>query len=711
MSYVIGVDIGGTFTDCAVLSDDGTVIVAKASSTPPDFATGFIGSLEHAARKMGMSVENLVAGAQGIYHGCTVGTNALVEGKTGRVALLTTRGHRDSIFSMQAGRRLRAASPEYVAHVAGHQKPAPLVPKQLVGEIDERVAFDGRAVVELNEQTASETIAGLLQDGAEAFAVSLLWSVSNPEHELRLEKLIAELAPDAYISVGSRIAPRAGEYERTVAAVINALVGPAMDSYLSSLERQLMDLGYAAPLQVMTCSGGLITSLEARQFPILTIGSGPVAGVIGSRTLQAAYTSLEALGTSSNSSHLPQAVLTADMGGTTFDVGVIYDGAPLSRPSAWHGQYEYQVPTVDVRSIGSGGGSIVRFDPGSGLVKVGPQSAGALPGPACYGRGGTSATVSDADLMLGYLNADGFAGGEMKLDLEAARRVLEQVGAPLGYDALQTAAAAVRIVDSQMADAIRLASVQQGYDPRGFALYAYGGAGAIHGAAIARDLGITKVLVPLSDLASGWSAFGVAGSEALVIEQVAVSMVAPFDAEPINRHWHVLEAKVLERLEAQGVPAERVRLTRIAEMRYSLQINQVHVPAPAGIYDSAALDTLVASYEREYARLFGEGTGYAEAGYAITSFRVEGRAQISEFRLAHQADQSVSKPEPKGYRTVTFVGTQVTTHETPVYDGTTLRPGARIEGPAVIDLPNTSVVVPVAATADVDRLGSLLVTL
>jgi N-methylhydantoinase A len=695
--YVIGVDIGGTFTDCAVVDGDGTVTIAKAPSSPPDFETGFFAAIGHAARMRETTLEEIVGGARGVYHGCTVGTNALVEDKVKPVGLITTRGHADSIFSMQSGRRMRSQSPETIAHVAAHTKPAPLVPRRLVREVDERVTFDGNALVALNEGSVSEAIEALLAEGVDAFAISLLWSVANPDHELRIEQMVRAAAPEAFISVAHRIAPRTGEYERTVATVVNALVGPPTDAYLAVVEERLLALGYERPLQIMGCSGGLITSEEARRLPVQTIGSGPVAGVIGSRAL-----TLASEGESAS-------VLTADMGGTTFDVGVIHQGDPLSRSTSWHDQYEFQTPTVDVRSIGSGGGSLIRHDPISDTLKVGPESAGALPGPACYGRGGTQATVSDADLVLGYFSPVGFAGGEMTLDAAAAETALGEAGEPLGFDARQAAVAAVRIVDNQMADAIRLASVQQGHDPRRFDLYAFGGGGAVHGAAIARELGMRRVVVPLSDLASGWSAFGVAGSEALIIEQVSVGMTAPFDAAALNERWASLEGLVAERMESQGIPPERIRLSRFAEMRYPLQINQIHVPAPGGLYDDAVLEDLIAAYEREYARLFGEGTGYSEAGYAITSLRVEGRAAITEHQLSPRAEAAESEsPAPTEEREVTFVGPATATVATAIYDGTELSPGVRIGGPAVVSLPNTSVVVPGDMTVSVDSFGSLV---
>ncbi len=698
MSYIIGVDIGGTFTDCVVIDAKGAVAIAKAPSTPPDFEHGFIDSIRIASSQIGLDLETLLATCDGIYHGCTVGTNALVEGSGSKVALLVTRGHRDSIFFMQSGRRLRTMPPEYIARISEHQKPPPLVPKDMVREIDERVTVDGAVFATLDEDGTRKTVSEMVERGVSAFAISLLWSVSNDEHEQRVAEIVRALDPKAFISVASEVVPRIGEYERTVATVINSVVGPVMDRYLGALAGLLSDLGYKRPVQVMSCSGGLLTADEARARPVLTIGSGPVAGVVGSLKL-----STRDAGESSAD------VITADMGGTTLDVGVIRNGTALSSATAWHGQYEYFVPTIDVRSIGAGGGSIVSFVEALGTFRVGPKSAGARPGPACYGRGGQLATVTDADLVLGYLGDGDFAGGTMKLDINAARAALARVGEALGYGPDETAAAAVRIVDAQMADAIRLASVQQGYDPRQFTLYAYGGAGPIHAVALARELALPRVIVPLSDLASGWSAFGVAGSEALVVEEAAVKMRDPFDAGDLNEIWSQLESQAVKRLTKQGIDEERIRLERRADMRYTLQVNQVQVTAPCGVYEQQQIDELIYAYETEYARLFGEGTGYASAGYAITLLRVEGKARLSEFELTTHKGGVASAPVST--RQVTFVGPKLVTVETAIYDGRKLLAGHTLEGPAIVEYPHTSVVIAPGSSGQLDSLGSLVIEL
>ncbi|MDH3639066.1 MAG: hydantoinase/oxoprolinase family protein, partial [Gammaproteobacteria bacterium] len=325
LRYLIGVDIGGTFTDCVVIDSTGKTSLGKVSSTPPNFNEGFIGSMAETASSIGIPLEELNSRADGIYHGCTVGTNALIEDRTARVGLLTTAGHKDSFFIMQGGARLIGLEPRQVAHVAAQSKQDPLVPKQLVEEIDERVAFDGKVVIELNEERCRESIQRLLDAGVEAFAISFMWSIVNPEHERAVARIIREMAPDAFVSVSSDVVSRQGEYQRTVATVINALIGPVTTEYLRKLEDELASLGYKGKLFIMSCTGGLIDSSQARALPLLSIGSGPVAGLIGAGNLA------HASGSTGKDKGNGADILTADMGGTTFDVGVIRHGQPVSR--------------------------------------------------------------------------------------------------------------------------------------------------------------------------------------------------------------------------------------------------------------------------------------------------------------------------------------------------------------------------------------------
>ena len=700
MRYLIGVDIGGTFTDCVAIDTrpggGGAVPrIGKALSTPPDFQSGFIAALQAAADMHQVPLNEMLGDAH-IYHGCTVGTNALVENKVARVGLIATRGHTDTIFHMRAGARLKWLPSNYIAHVAKQTKPAPLVPKHLCEGVDERVTFDGVALVELNEDTARGAIQRLIDQKVDAIAISLVWATANPAHEQRLRELVRELAPTMFVSISSEVSARVGEYERTIATIVNSLIGPPMQFYLDALAGDLAANGYRGALQIMSCTGGLIDAAHAAALPVLTIGSGPVAGLIGAADLSRRAQP----GGSQN-------VVTADVGGTTLDIGTIFQSEPVRRPTASHGQYEYFVPTLDVRSVGAGGGSIIRAE--GNVLKVGPESAGARPGPICFGRGGTRPTVTDAAAVLGFLDPDYFFGGRLKLDRAAAEAALAELGQPFGMDGSQTAAAAMRIVNSQMADAIWLALTQQGYDPRDFILYGFGGAGGIHAAAIARELGMAKAVIPLSDLAAAWSAFGITASEALIAQSDAVSMVSPFDPTQINHRWRALESRVTAKLIGQGVPSEAIRLTHHAELRYALQINQVPIQVEGGSYDSAAVDRMVTGFEREYERLYGKGAGYAAAGFQLTSLEVRGRAALTDVKMeAIGLGGHGDAVALKGYRDV---GSGSGAVRTAVYDGALLAPGSRTAGPAILEFPDTTVVIDAKSSVSIHASGSVVIDL
>ena len=700
MRYIVGVDIGGTFTDCVVLDTAGgadsaspVIKIGKALSTPPDFQRGFIDALRAAAVMHDLSLETLLADAY-VYHGCTVGTNALVEHKTAKVGLIATRGHSDSIFIMRAGARLKWMPSNYIAHVANQTKPAPLVPKHLCEEVDERVTFDGKVLVALNEDNARASIKRLLDAKVEAIAISFLWATANSDHEQRLRELVREMAPDIFVSISSEVSARVGEYERTIATIVNALIGPPMRFYLEALETDLKQHGFKETLQIMSCAGGLIDADHARHLPVLTIGSGPVAGLIGAATLA----DRTEIGGTKN-------VVTADIGGTTLDIGTIFRAIPVRRPTASHGQYEYFVPTLDVRSVGAGGGSIIHRDGTS--LKVGPESAGARPGPICFSRGGERPTVTDAAAVLGFLDPDYFFGGRIKLDRQAASAKLAELGHPFGLDAEQTAASAMRIVNGQMADAIWLTLTQQGYDPRDFILYGFGGAGGLHAAAIARELGMKKAVIPLSDLAAGWSAFGITASDALIAESDATSMASPFDPHEINRHWHALEQRVLDKLAAQGIAREKIELSHHGELRYALQINQVPVEVEGGDYDAAAVARMVSTFEQEYERLYGKGSGYAAAGFQLTSLEVRGRARMSEVEMTAigLGDESGGSAR-KASRDILWASGAAAT---PVFDGAKLEAGSVTAGPAILEFPDTTIVIDRDCSASIHSSGSVVI--
>ncbi|WP_020108283.1 hydantoinase/oxoprolinase family protein [Nocardia sp. 348MFTsu5.1] len=705
MKYVVGIDIGGTFTDCVAIDSNGQITIGKSSSTPPNFDQGFMNAIGVVAETLGRTVEEFLPDVEALLHGCTVGTNALVEGRTAKVGLITTAGHAESMFIMRGGGRLTNQSPDYIAHVAAHRKPAPLVPRSLVRVVNERVAFDGTVLAKLDDDEVRSVVQDLLDEGVTAFAVSLLWSVANDSHEQQISKIIAELAPHAFVSLASGMVSRIGEYERTVAAVVNSLIGPEMTSYLSTTRQSLANAGFDRELGIMTCSGGLVDASLAQERPILTIGSGPVAGVVGSQTL-ARRGDTAPPGADRN---VPLNVITADMGGTTLDVGVLARAVPKTRSTSWLGQFEYFVPTIDVRSVGAGGGSIIHRHESTGTIRVGPESAGANPGPAAFMRGGTRPTITDADLVLGYLNPDYFLKGGIHLSVDASREALAAVGEPLGMSAEEVAAAAVRIVDNHMADEIRLLSIHEGHDPRDFSVFAFGGNGAVHATAFARELGVSQVVVPLGDLASGFSALGVAASEFLVVEEAGAMSGYPFDLHRINTLWKELEETASARMASQGVKADDVVYERSAEMRYTQQVHEVLVSAPDGYYTDETADELVARFENEYSRVYGETSLMPGAGHLIRTLVVKARAKVRTVDISRGGTTGTGRPPSKGERGVIWYENGLERVPTPTYDGSGFVTGMSVEGPAIVEYPDTTLVVRGKQIARVSETGSVVI--
>lgn len=531
MPFVCGVDFGGTFTDCVVVDPDGNLVLGKASTTPDDRSQGFMDSVASAARRLDLEVEDLLGETHRLLHGTTVATNAMVERKGAKVGLIATKGHGDAILMMRGAGRTAGLPVDKVLDIPGSDKPEPLVPRTRIREVTERIDYAGEMIVPLDEDEARDAVRSLLETGAEAICVSFLWSFQNPEHEDRVVDMVRELAPGVFVTASHRLIAKWGEYERTAGAVINSFVGPATESYLTRTASRVESKGYSNPFLIMQATGGLAPVEECAQAPLLTLGSGPVGGLEGVRFLS------ETLGLDN--------VIAADMGGTSFDIGLIVDGYPVKSSTTTVGQYQYTLLVVDVQSIGSGGGSIAWVDDVSGALRVGPHSAGADPGPACYARGGTEPTVTDADLILGYLNPKYFLEGALPLDRERAEKALASLGDRAGMSPTETAAGIATIVEFQMADLIRRTTVQKGYDPRDFALFAYGGAGPVHAPVIARELGVSKVIVPLGDVAGTWSAMGVAASNVVRVFEQTWIMYEPFDHEAVTEAYRALEARAL----------------------------------------------------------------------------------------------------------------------------------------------------------------------
>ncbi len=692
-SLLVGVDIGGTFTDCVVLDRGGRITATKSPSTPNDFAEGMLDAMRLAAEDLGMSLERFCHEIAVLTHGTTVGTNALIQRKGARVGLITTRGHEDAIHIMRGSRGVTSRDLRKVVHFPESRKPTPIVPKRLIAGVSERIDCFGEIVVPLNEAEAADAILRLVEQDIEAVGVCFLWSFKEPRHELRLKEMIRDLAPHLFVSCSVDIAPKWGEYERMTATVLNAYIGPVMARYLGNLDGKLKAAGYAQPLQITQSAGGSISIDKAMESPLLTLDSGPVSGVTGS----------EYLGRLMGCPN----IITTDMGGTSFDVGIIYDGRPAYSFVSTAAQYEYFLPRVDIQAIGSGGGSVVHVDADSGTLTVGPESAGADPGPACYGKGGLAATVTDADVVLGLINPDNFLGGRIRLDAKRAIAAVQRVADPLKLTLMEAASGIARIAEFKMADIIRKTTIEKGFDPRDFVLFAFGGAGPAHAGVFAHELRVQKVVIPQKEIASTWCAFGAASADILhVYEQVDIQP-SPFDAQRVNGALEALERKANAQMDRDGIIPRRRRFRFSLDMRHRGQINEVEVMLPGKRLQAGFAANLRQHFCARYEKLFGRGSSYAGAQLEIVTLRLRATAGTRHPQLTESSKRSAA-PSPRailGKRKI-YWSELKRSAPSPIYDGALLAPGDRMQGPAVIETTDTTVVVHPGRSLAVDAFGN-----
>lgn len=697
-TLVVGIDIGGTFTDVCVLMPDGAVRTTKVSSTPPDFEQGFLAGIAEIAADLGLEEGEFLRRVGRIGHGTTVATNALITRDGSKVGLLSTAGHGEAISIMRGGGRTAGLGTEEIAAVKDSTKPEPFVELGLMAEVQERVDKRGDEIVALDEAQTRATIQDLIERGAESFAVCLLWSVRNPAHEQRVAELISEIAgTDTYVTVSSGLSNRPGEYERTVAAVLNSFVADRVTTYLDKIVGGLSSRAFGGDLVVMQSSGGVATIDRLVTRPLSTFQSGPVAGVIAGSYLGEAISSPN--------------LIAGDMGGTSFDVAIIVDGDPEVRTDCVLDQYSFHLPTVDVRSIGAGGGSIAYYDELSESLRVGPASAGARPGPACYGRGGTKPTVTDACLAVGFLDAEYFLGGRMQLDVGASQKAIAALADQLGMSPDETAGGILAVVEHQMADLIRGVTVARGYDPRDFDLLGYGGAGPLHAANLAQEIGTRSAIVPQASAASAWSALGVAAADLVTRSESSERLLMPFDRDAITRTFAALDDQVRADLKA-AIPQD-VGVVHEADVQYGGQIHQVSISVSDAMLDGDFERLIVDAFTKRYAALYGDAATLPGTPIEILACRSVGRRLTPKPAfLSHDGDRTSSASgvvQQMPSRSVYWPDLKKRL-DTPVFrlEGT-VSSGVDWPGPCIVEMPQTTVVVPSGFQARTDALTNIVI--
>lgn len=698
--FVCGVDIGGTFTDCVLVSDDGKVALGKALSSPADsFRSGFFDSIEAAAQQFGLTGEDVYRRMDElISHGSTVATNIVVERKGARIGLITTRGFEDTLRIMRGMGRPTGEPPENLLRVAETRKPEPLVAQADVFGVAERVDSLGEEIVALDEAAVAAAADELAARGVEAIAIAFLWSVRNNAHEVRAREIVESRAPGVFVTVSSDISKAVGEYERIVATLINAYVGPITSRYLHGVQDRLVEVGFEGDLHIMQCHGGMVPINVGADRPVFTIGSGPVGGLIGCARV------CDDLGT--------QDIIASDMGGTSFDIGIIKDGKPLAASDTLLGKFRYRIPALEVVSIGAGGGSIAWIDEHSGGLRVGPQSASSFPGPACYDRGGTHPTVTDADVVLGYIapgatfGTSGERGGFRPNRELAENAIREHIAQPLGLSVADAALGIVEVANAKMANALENEVIGRGFDPRDFTLMSYGGAGPFHAVGYAQSLGIDTIVVP-GEAASVWSAFGISQADIRYQHEVSASMLEPFSAEAIEQAFVALQAEAVKMLSSRS-DLGRFEYRRFARMQFQWQLHELEIRLPDGPLTLEVVDQVCRDFVAMYAERYGEAALLPGARLEIVSLRLESAISMGSEVLDRLQQHGGS--HEKGRRQVWFARGEGFT-DTPVYDGDRLPVGEIVDGPAVIDLAITGIVVPRGTTCQRRPTGDFVLKL
>jgi len=681
----ISIDVGGTFTDVVLIDDaTGQIHYTKVLTTHGNLAEGVIAGIDRISQMVGTSFDRV----DYLVHGTTIGTNALIERKGARTGLLTTEGMRDVL---DIGRIERPDGGLYDIFV---DTPQPLVPRYLRREVRERVGADGAVVIPLDEETARQEVRFLKEQAVESIAVCFIFSFRNPAHEQRVREICQEMFPEATVSISSEIAPEFREFERTSTTVISAYLQPVLDRYLDNLEGQLKERYGRVDLRIMQASGGSMTTEDARRRAVNVVNSGPAGGA-----LAAAY-----VGKLTGD----QQIIGVDMGGTSFDIGLIDRGEPRVAPESQFEGFPVKIPILDVHAIGAGGGSLAWVDRG-GALNVGPESAGSEPGPACYGLGGERPTVTDANLVLGRLSAEYFLGGEMRLYPELAEKsIQEHVAEPMGVSLEEAASGIIRVVNANMVRGISVSSTERGFDVREFALLPFGGAGPLHAVELAEDLGMRRVVIPMYP--STLSAVGllVANTRHDYVTTMARSQ-EDLVPEEVLAAFKELEAQGRAQLKAQNVPEDLIEIQWSADIRYAGQSYELNTPVTRkGTLTQADTDEVIERFHQLHYRIYAYGS--AEETVEFINLRVGAIGKVPEvsFTRRERAGRDPSAAS-KGTRPVYYPAHGFM--DTPVYERDLLQPGNVINGPCLVEeIASTSVLTP-GAKGTVDEYGNIIVSL
>jgi N-methylhydantoinase A len=695
MQYAIAIDIGGTCTDCIALDSAGEITTAKTFSTPPDFSVGIFDGLQLLASSVGTELDQLLASTSLFLHSTTVAENAIVNGTMSTAGLITTRGFEDTLYATRGGYGRWSGLTEVEKKDAIRtNKPRTLVPRTLIRGIEERALSNANRLVDIDDAEVERAVKDLLEAEVGSVAVCLLWSFLASDAEDRVVGVVKRLRPNIFVVASHEVAPVLGEYERTSSTVLNARLGPVVVSYLAQLQQRLRQRRFGGAILVMQSYGGLVSIPEAAARPTGLIESGPVAGVLGAKDLGAS------LGLGS--------IIAADMGGTTFKVGVVHKGHIDYERESMALRYHLSGSKLDITSLGLAGGSIISVDDATGLPAIGPSSAGSFPGPACYGNGGAEPTVTDVDAILGYFNRSFFLGGKKEINIGLALKSFrEKVAMPLGLSTEDAASRIYRLANSIIYDMLHKATVQRGLDPRRFTLVSIGGTAGMHVAAYASLLGVEQIIIPAT--ASVHCAAGLLNSDVVHEEQIAKPSRLPVIPRDVESIFASLSRRVLARLRQEGFEAEAVSTARSIDMRYARQTNIVTVPVEdSPRFDALLLDKTVDRFEDLYRKRYGDESGYREAGIELVNFRFRGIGHVNRPRQSQSPTVGGEPDSALVDRRVAWVDDLGEFLDVNGYSFDRLRPGDVVRGPAIIWSAMTTVVLRSVDAARVDGRANLI---